>query len=339
MRGEKQENMVESNDYLDPVRQIPVFSLYGNVRRPTPDMIDSFDILLVDLQDVGCRIYTYLTSLFYVMEACAGKKGVWVLDRPNPAGRPVEGIRLDMKYESFVGAAPLPMRHGLTLGEAGLWYLKHKNLDLDFRVIKMNGYNPLEKPHYGWPINQLPWVNPSPNIPRLTCARMYAGTVLLEGTNLSEGRGTTTPLELMGAPGLDIERLLDKMVKTEPRWIKGCTLRPCYFEPTFHKFHGRLCSGLQIHIDLDHYDHQGFRPVRLTSLFLKIFKRLYEDFDLWREPPYEYISDRLPIDILSGNSELRQWVEDPSAEPGDWDARMAKDEKSWTEEREDFLLY
>ena len=180
MRGEKQDNMVESGDYRDPDYDIPVYSLYGKVRRPDPEMVDSFDVLLVDLQDVGCRIYTFLTTLFYMMEACTeGGKSIYILDRPNPAGREIEGSLLDMNYESFVGAAPLPMRHGLTLGEAGLWYQSHKNLNLDYHVVEMLGYEMGQPPYYGWP-SQRPWVYPSPNLPRWSGTKMYGGTVLLE---------------------------------------------------------------------------------------------------------------------------------------------------------------
>lgn len=195
LRGEKQDNMIESDDYYDPDHKIPVYSLYGKVRRPTQEMLDSFDILLVDLQDVGCRVYTFLTTLFYMMEDCdREKKSIYVLDRPNPAGREVEGSLLDMNYKSFVGAASMPMRHGLTLGEAGLWYKAHRNLSVDYQVISMSDYNMSKAPFYGWD-EQRVWVNPSPNLPRVSGTQMYSGTVLLEGTFLSEGRGTTRPLE------------------------------------------------------------------------------------------------------------------------------------------------
>ena len=205
LRGDKQDNMIESPDYTDPRLGIPVYSLYGEVRRPTDVMMASFDVLLVDLQDLGCRIYTFITTLLYVLEAAAKHgKAVWVLDRPNPAGRPVEGLSLRPGWESFVGAAPMPMRHGMTMGELGHWFIAHFGLELEYRVIAMQGWQPDAAPGYGWPQgvdDWRSWVNPSPNAANLSMARAYAGTVMLEGTTLSEGRGTTRPLELFGAPG------------------------------------------------------------------------------------------------------------------------------------------
>lgn len=273
MRGEKQDNMIESETYHDPRWGIPVFSLYGDQRRPTDEMMNRFDILLVDLQDVGCRIYTFLTTLFYLLEDAARlKKEIWVLDRPNPAGRPVEGLKLRKGWESFVGVAPLPMRHGLTLGEAANWYVQHRGLDVALKVVSMNNYSLARAPEYGWP-RELSWVNPSPNMPRLTTARCYAGTVLVEGTHLSEGRGTTIPLEVIGAPDIDGEAIAAEMKRRQPEWLRGCLLRPCYFEPTFHKHHGQLCSGIQIHCDGTFYEYLHFQPFRLVALFLRASER------------------------------------------------------------------
>src|SRR5881394_1163141 len=199
LRGDKQDNMVESPSFADPVHGIPVFSLYGEVRRPTDTMMDTCDVILVDLQDLGCRIYTFVTTLRYMLEAAAAhRKAVWVLDRPNPAGRPVEGLTLRPGWESFVGAGPLPMRHGLTLGELGRWFVDQFKLDVDYRVIEMQGWDPEAAPGLGWPPERV-WINPSPNAANINMARAYAGTVMLEGTALSEGRGTTRPLELFGA--------------------------------------------------------------------------------------------------------------------------------------------
>src|SRR5262245_41687387 len=199
LKGDKQDNMIESPDYVDPRLGIPVYSLYGNVRRPTDAMMDGFDVLLVDLQDLGCRIYTFVTTLRYVLEAAARHhRAVWLLDRPNPIGRPVEGLRLRPGWESFVGAGALPMRHGLTLGELGGWFVSTLGLDVEYRVIEMQGWRPRQAPGHGWPLGARCWVNPSPNAPGLAMARCYPGTVMLEGTTLSEGRGTTRPLELFG---------------------------------------------------------------------------------------------------------------------------------------------
>ncbi|HWU03497.1 MAG TPA: DUF1343 domain-containing protein, partial [Novosphingobium sp.] len=190
LKGDKQDNMVETADEIDPVLDIPVFSLYGEVRRPTPAMMDTADVFLFDLQDLGCRIYTFVTTLLYLLQAADGTgKAVWVLDRPNPAGRPVEGLTLLAGQESFVGAGPMPMRHGLTLGEMGRWFIHHFNLDVDYRVIEMQGWEP-EGPGFGWPESRI-WINPSPNAASLNMGRAYAGTVMIEGATLSEGRGTT----------------------------------------------------------------------------------------------------------------------------------------------------
>ena len=212
LRGDKQDNMIESPDFNDPVHGIPVFSLYGEVRKPTDAMMDTFDVMLVDLQDLGCRIYTFITTLRYVLEAAARhRKAVWVLDRPNPVGRPVEGLTLRAGWESFVGAGPLPMRHGLTLGELGLWFIKTLKLDVEYRVIEMQDWQPDAAPGFGWPLGERTWINPSPNAPNLWMARAYAGTVMLEGTTLSEGRGTTRPLELFGAPDIDARAVIEEM--------------------------------------------------------------------------------------------------------------------------------
>src|SRR6185369_13294819 len=228
LRGDKQDNMIESPDFNDPVHGIPVFSLYGEVRKPTDAMMDAFDVLLVDLQDVGCRVYTFLTTLRYVLEAAARhRKAVWVLDRPNPAGRPIEGLRLRDGCESFVGAGPLPMRHGLTLGELARWLVDRLRLDVECEVVAMTGWEPARAPGFGWPLGERAWVNPSPNAASLSMARCYAGTVLLEGTTLSEGRGTTHPLELFGAPDVDPRALVTRMAALAPRWLDGCRLRAC----------------------------------------------------------------------------------------------------------------
>jgi uncharacterized protein YbbC (DUF1343 family) len=297
-------------------------------------------VLLVDLQDLGCRIYTFLTTLRYVLEAAAAHgKTVWVLDRPNPVGRPVEGLALRAGQESFVGAGRLPMRHGLTLGEAGHWFCRELNLSVDYDVVPMVGWLPDQDPGYGWPLLERSWVNPSPNAASLAMARAYAGTVMLEGTTLSEGRGTTRPLELFGAPDLDIRKLLDTMRRLAPEWLAGCELRPCWFEPTFHKHAGRLCAGVQIHVDHPGYDHQRFRPWRLMALAFKSVRLLNPDYPLWRDFPYEYEHDRLAIDVINGGPLLREWVDDPTAHPNDLDAAAAIDEAAWREESHRYRLY
>jgi uncharacterized protein YbbC (DUF1343 family) len=220
MKGDLQDNMLESPDYRDPVHGFPVFSLYGEVRRPKPEWMGTFDVVLIDLQDLGTRIYTYVTTLLYVLEAAAEHgKEVWVLDRPNPAGRPVEGTTLLPGWESFVGAGPMPMRHGLTLGELGLWFIAEFKLDVAYRVIEMQGYDPEAGPGFGWPLNERAWINPSPNAPNLSMARAYPGTVMVEGATLSEGRGTTRPLELFGAPDIDARAVIAEMKAFAPDWV------------------------------------------------------------------------------------------------------------------------
>ena len=340
LRGDKQDNMMESPDFIDPAHGIPVFSLYGEVRRPTAAMMDSFDVLLVDLQDLGCRIYTFITTLRYVLEAAAAHgKAVWVLDRPNPAGRPVEGLTLRAGWESFVGAGPLPMRHGLTLGELARWFIAEFKIDVECEVITMDGWQPEAAPGYGWPIGVRSWVNPSPNAPNLSMARAYAGTVMLEGTTLSEGRGTTRPLEVFGAPDLDAAALLRDMHALAPQWLQGCRLRECWFEPTFHKHAGSQCHGVQIHVDDGAYQHHRFQPWRLQALAFKAVLRQCADYPLWRDFPYEYEYDRLAIDLINGSPLLREWVEDAAATPEDLEAITAPDEAAWRAARGAFLLY
>lgn len=310
------------------------------LRRPTAAMMDNFDVLLVDLQDIGCRIYTFITTLRYVLEAAAQhQKSVWVLDRPNPVGRPVEGLLLRSGWESFVGAGPLPMRHGLTLGELGHWFVKSLKLDVDYRVIAMDDWQADAALGYGWPLGERSWVNPSPNAPNLSMARCYAGTVMIEGTTLSEGRGTTRPLELFGAPDLEPRKLLAKMASLAPQWLGGCRLRECWFEPAFHKHAGKLCAGVQIHVDDPSYDLQGFKPWRLIALAFKALKLLRPNYELWRDFPYEYERDRLAIDLINGSELLRQWVDDAASDAADLDRAASADEQGWRREREGLILY
>ncbi len=340
MKGDLQDNMMESPDYTDPVHGIPVFSLYGEVRRPRGQWMNTFDVVLIDLQDVGCRIYTFVTTLLYMLEAAAEHgKEVWVLDRPNPAGRPVEGTILRDGWESFVGAGPMPMRHGLTLGEMGLWFIDHFKLDVTYRVIGMEGWKPDEGPGYGWPLGERSWINPSPNAPNVSMTRAYAGTVMLEGATLSEGRGTTRPLELFGAPDIDARAVIAEMKAFAPQWLKGCVLRDMWFEPTFHKHAGTLCSGVQIHVDDPAYDHEAFQPWRVQALGFKAIRRLCPGYDLWRDFPYEYAFGKLPIDVINGGPGLREWVDDPASTPGDLDAVAVADEAAWVELRRPYLLY
>ena len=340
MRGDLQDNMMESPDFTDPRHGIPVFSLYGETRRPSGQAMGTFDVLLVDMQDLGCRIYTFVTTLLYVLEEAARHgKAVWVLDRPNPAGRPVEGTTLLPGWESFVGAGSMPMRHGLTLGEMGRWFIDHFKLDVEYRVIEMQDWAPDDGPGFGWPVGERSWINPSPNAANLSMARAYAGTVMLEGTTLSEGRGTTRPLELFGAPDIDARAVIAEMEAFAPQWLAGCRLRDCWFEPTFHKHVGTLCHGVQIHVDDPAYDHEAFRPWRLQALGFKAIRRLYPDYALWRDFPYEYVFDKLAIDVINGGPGLREWVDDAGATPEDMEALAGPDEAAWVALRRPYLLY
>lgn len=339
--GEKQDNMIESPSFVHPDLSLPVFSLYDkNSRRLNSLMKEHFDLLIFDLQDIGSRVYTFLSTLFYILEDCAeAQKEVWVFDRPNPIGRPVEGIRLNRDFFSFVGLASLPMRHGLTLGEAARWYENWKNLNLNLTIWPLLQYGSVLNKDFGWPVKERAWVNPSPNIPRLSSARAFPGTVLIEGTSLSEGRGTTRPLEIFGAPDIDSRKILERMHLLAPKWLEGCRLRPCFFEPSFHKHKHKRCSGLQIHVDSPFFDPLRFKPFRLVSLYLKSLRQLYSDYPLWRSPPYEYEEEKLPIDLISGSSELREWVDDLEADMEDFSKPLLKEEKTWEEERREFLLY
>ena len=339
LRGDKQDNMMESPDFTDPVLGIPVFSLYGEVRRPTGQSMGTFDVILIDMKDLGCRIYTFITTLLYVLEASAEHgKTVWVLDRPNPAGRPVEGMTLRGGWESFVGAGPIPMRHGLTLGELGQWFVDHYKIDVDFRVIEMEGYAPDAAPGFGWPTDRI-WINPSPNAPNINMARAYAGTVMLEGTTLSEGRGTTRPLEIFGAPDIDARAVIEEMRKFAPQWLNGCALREIWFEPTFHKHVGKLCHGVHIHAEGSVYDHHAFKPWRVQALAFKAIRRLYPDYDLWRDFPYEYEIGKLAIDVINGGPALREWVDNIDAAAADLDLLTSADEQAWYQQRQNFLIY
>jgi len=340
LKGDKQDNMVETADETDPHYGIPVFSLYGEVRRPSGQMMSTADVFLFDLQDLGCRIYTFVTTLLYLLQAAAEHgKEVWVLDRPNPVGRPVEGTLLVPGQESFVGAAPMPMRHGLTMGEMGRWFIQHFKLDVDYRVIDMHYWLPEAGPGFGWPESRV-WINPSPNAANLNMARAYAGTVMLEGTTLSEGRGTTRPLEvLFGAPDIDAKAVHAEMQRLAPDWLAGSALREVWFTPTFHKHAQALCNGLMIHAEGPFYDHHAFRPWRLQALAFKAIRRLHSDYPLWRDFAYEYEFERLAIDVINGGPTMREWVDNPGAAPGDLEAVVSADEAQWRETIAPILIY
>lgn len=336
IRGDKQDNMIESEDFLDPVHGIPMISLYGKHRRPSAEMLNGIDLILFDLQDVGCRIYTYITTLKYFLEAAADLGiEVWVLDRPNPAGRPVDGMRLVSGQESFVGADTLPTRHGLTTGELALWFKQKNNLDVSLEVLPMVGYVPNQST---WPDSNA-WINPSPNAASVNMTRCFPGTVLLEGTKLSEGRGTTIPLELIGAPDFPAKEVLDNLRSGAPEWCAGVSLRVCNFEPTFHKHVHELCHGIQIHTDNRHYQHELFTPYRFIAGCLKVLRQLRPDYDLWRHHEYEYELNRVPFDVINGGPGLRVWVDDPAQSFADLEQILQSELAQWLEERAPYLIY
>ncbi len=315
LRGETQDNMIEWEGFRDPVTGLPVHSLYGKHRKPTPDMLRDIDTLVVDLQDVGARYYTFAWTLLYCLEACAeAGKRVVVLDRPNPLGGDREGNILDMGWRSFVGMAPIPMRHGLTIGEMALCFRDLFDLLLELEVVRMDGW----RPGLWFDQTGLPWVMPSPNMPSLETALVYPGMCLLEGTELSEGRGTTRPFEICGAPYVDPDRLAAAM---DSHRLTGCVFRPLHFEPTFQKHAGVLCGGVQIHVT----DRDVFRPVQTAVALLTTIRRLWPDDFRWKQPPYEYELDRMPIDILAGGPGLREAVDagaDHQAITRHWDADL-----------------
>jgi uncharacterized protein YbbC (DUF1343 family) len=233
------------------------------------------------------------------------------------------------------------MRHGLTLGELGHWFVNHYHLDVDYRVVEMAGYAPDAGPGHGWPLDERVWVNPSPNAANLNMARAYAGTVMVEGATLSEGRGTTRPLELFGAPDIDARHVMIEMERLAPKWLRGCKLREAWFEPTFHKHAGKMCHGIHIHAESVFYSHRDFQPWRLQALAFKAIRTLYPDYQIWRgiDFKYEYTNDVLAIDVINGGPALREWVDDHAALPIDLDAMSRPDEKAWEEERRRYLLY
>ncbi len=326
LRGETQDNMVEWEGFRDPVTGLTVYSLYGEHRKPTPAMLRDIDTLVVDLQDVGARYYTFTWTLLHCLEACAEQsKRVVVLDRPNPLGGDREGNVLNMRWRSFVGLAPIPMRHGLTIGEMALCFRHLYDLLVVLEVVRMSGWDP------GMLFDEtgLPWVMPSPNMPTLATALVYPGMCLFEGTELSEGRGTTRPFEICGAPYIEPERLAAAMADHR---LPGCAFRPLHFEPTFQKHAGRLCGGVQIHV----HDRDTFLSVQTAVALLSTVRALWPRDFAWRPPPYEYELERLPIDILAGGPGLREAIdagEDHLAITRHWDADLLQFEtvvqESW----------
>jgi len=299
--SEKQDNMVESEHLRDQVTGLPIYSLYGDVRKPSEEMLEDIEVLVIDLMDVGTRVYTFMYTMVYCLQAAAeyGKRVV-VLDRPNPLGGwVVEGNLLETACSSFVGLYPLPMRHGLTLGELALYFNSEFAIGADLEVITMRGW----KRGMIFGDTALPWIFPSPNMPTPTTALVYAGQVVFEGTNISEGRGTTLPFELVGAPFADHEEILSILRRTE---LPGCFLRPLLFQPTSGKWASRVCTGFQVHVT----DSRHYRPYRTALALLQSFMLLYENEFEYKEPPYEYEFQRLPLDLILGSSDIRRKLEE-----------------------------
>lgn len=328
-RGETQANMIEWQGYIHPELGIPVYSLYGEKREPDPFMIQDLDTLLVDLPDVGARPYTYLWTALLMMRACASA-GVKVLvcDRPNPiGGKAVEGPLLDESCRSFVGLHPLPMRHGLTIGEALHFMNETEGIGCELEVIRMRGW---ERSMHFDETGQ-PWIMPSPNMPSPETALLYPGIVMLEGTNISEGRGTTRPFELVGAPWIEPRGFARQLSSLG---IEGAFFRPVHFEPTWDKYEGRLCGGVQIHVT----NRNTFKPVRCGALLLAAAADLYPKDFAWSEPPYEYELELPPIDIIFGDSSLRKSIDEGNPTRALFE-EWKRAERNFSRKRKPFLLY
>jgi len=328
-RGEKQDNMIESEDYRDPDTGLPVHSLYSDKRRPSEEMLHDLDVLVFDLQDVGARLYTFIQTMAYCMEECAalGKRMI-VLDRPNPVnGIQVEGGLLDPAYRSFVGLFPVPMRHGMTVGELALLYNREFKIGCGLEVVAMEGW----RRSMWFEQTGLPWVQPSPNLPTMESVVVYPGTVLVEGTTLSEGRGTTRPFEYVGAPFVRPRELAGALNALA---LPGVRFRPVYFEPTFQKWAGVMCGGVQIHVT----DRGAFESYLTGIMIIAIIRSMYEGLFEWRQPPYEYEERRLPIEILCGGRTIPDLIERAAAPDeirGSWRADLAV----FLKNRSPYLLY
>jgi uncharacterized protein YbbC (DUF1343 family) len=328
-RSDVQDNMIETAHGEDAARRVPVYSLYSETREPTADMLKGLDVLVIDLQDIGARIYTYIYTMANCLRACK-RHGIHaiVCDRPNPiGGEDVEGALLRPGFESFVGQFPIPMRHGMTIGELARLFNEQFGIGASLEVVKMEGWT---RRAY-WDATGLPWVMPSPNIPTLDSAIVYPGTVLFEGTMLSEGRGTTRPFELVGAPWIDAERFTDAM---NALGLPGIICRPAVFEPTFQKHAKQPCGGCQVHV----LDRAAFRPVLTGVALIDLFRRFDPAKYAWRQPPYEYEHDKMPFDILAGSDELRRQIEGetPVAEIAE---SWRDDERAFERQRAPYLLY
>jgi len=329
IRGETQDNMIEWQTFHDSRTGLPAYSLYGETRKPTPEMLSNIDMLVFDVQDVGTRVYTFVYTMALAMQAAreSGKLFV-VLDRPNPiGGDQIEGNILDPEFSSFVGMFPIPMRHGMTIGELALMFNKAFGIRCDLEVIKMSGWR---RSMY-FADNGLPWILPSPNIPTADTAIVYPGLVMIEGTNLSEGRGTTRPFEIMGAPFIEPQALVEELNKDA---LPGVVFRALHFQPTFHKFAGEICGGIQIHV----VDRNSFKPVITGVAITSAIRRLYPERFEWKLPPYEYVTDKLPFDVINGGSKLREQIE-AGAPVSEIEDSWQKGLREFAETRKQYLIY
>jgi len=329
IRAETQDNMIEWRSFRDKRTGLPAFSLYGDTRKPSPDMLADVDALVFDVQDVGTRVYTFIYTMALAMEAArdSGKRFI-VLDRPNPiSGLQIEGNILEPGFASFVGMFPIPMRHGMTVGELALLFNQEFGIGCDLEVVKMEGWN-----RTMWHDQTgLPWVLPSPNMPTVDTATVYPGCVFLEGTNVSEGRGTTRPFETVGAPFVDPYQLAGMLQGHE---LGGVHFRPLYFQPTFQKFGGQTCGGVQVHVT----DRAIFKPVITGIAIISAIRNLWPEHFAWKDPPYEYVFDKLPFDVIGGTDKLRGLIE-RGVSPADIAAGWADELERFGEFRRPYLLY
>jgi len=329
IRGETQDNMIEWQSFRDSRTRLPAYSLYGETRKPLPEMLDEVDTLVFDIQDTGTRVYTFIYTCALAMEAAReqGKKFI-VLDRPNPIGGiQTEGNLLEMEYRSFVGLYPIPMRHAMTVGELARMFNREFGIECELEVIEMEGWR---RDMY-FEDTRLPWVMPSPNMPTIDTALVYPGSVMIEGTLLSEGRGTTRPFEIIGAPYIDPVALVRELKRER---LSGVVFRPLHFQPTFHKFAGELCGGLQLHVT----DRKLFKPVITGVALINVIRRLHKDHFGWKPPPYEYVRDRLPFDVITGSAKLRREIE-ADATIADIEAGWREGLADFNERRRAYLLY
>jgi uncharacterized protein YbbC (DUF1343 family) len=300
IRGETQDNMIEWQTFRDSRTGLPAYSLYGETRKPTPEMLGDVDVLVFDVQDVGTRVYTFIHTMALAMQAAreCGKRFI-VADRPNPInGSQVEGNLLEPGFASFVGMYPIPMRHGMTVAELALMFNQEFDIGCDLEVVRMQGW----RRAMWFDQTGLPWVLPSPNMPTVETATVYPGQVMFEGTAVSEGRGTTRPFEIIGAPYIEPRRLVGRLSEEK---LPGCLFRPLHFEPTFHKFRGERCGGLQLHVT----DRDAFKPVIAGVAIIAAIRELYPDQFAWKAPPYEYVYDKLPFDVINGSDRTREMIE------------------------------